>query len=97
MDIKELEKLMILNGIVLRAVPEKEIAIYETGHKDKFPDGTIRYIDAYKREMLVVERVPEHAGTFLTECMPNTSNTVKFTEKVFFGSIEEAMARFQLK
>lgn len=95
MDIKELERLMVANGIVLRAIPDKIVKVYEKEDKEKFPDGTVKYIDAFRREMLVVEQVPKYAGTFVTECVQNTMSMVKFSGKVFYDSIEDAMKCYQ--
>lgn len=91
MDIKELENIMILNGVVLRALPRIMRGIYETRHIDIFPNGTIEYLEEYKREMLVVYTVPKNAGKFIFECARNTMNSVSFAGKKYYDTIEEAV------
>lgn len=91
MEIKELEDIMILNSVVLRAIPTTMRGVYETRHIDEFPDGTIEYLEEYKREMLVVHTVPKNAGKFLIECVKNTRSSVNFEGKKYFDTIEQAM------
>jgi hypothetical protein len=91
MDIKKLEQIMIAHGVVLRAIPEKIVSVIEVYHKDKYPDGRIEYIERYKREMLVVEKIPIHAGKFIFECAKNTNGMIQFYGKRYFDSIDEAV------
>lgn len=91
MDIKELEEIMIEHGVVLRAIPKKVRGVYEKYHADEFPNGTIEYLEDFKREMLVVWSIPKNAGKFTFECEKHTGSTVKFRGKKFFDSIEEAV------
>lgn len=91
MDIKELENIMISHGIVLRAIPKIERSICEKRRANEFPDGKIEYLEEYKREMLVIERIPKYAGKFIFEYKQGTASTVKFTGKKFFDSIEQAV------
>lgn len=86
---------MISHGVVLRAIPEKIRGVYEKRHIDKYPDGVIKYLDDYKREMLVVEIIPKNAGKFIFECARNTNSMVKFMGKKYFDSIEEAVESLQ--
>ena len=89
MDIKELEKMMVEHGLVLRAIPMKVTHVFDTYHADKYPQGTIKYMEEYGREMVVVEKVPENAGKFVVEQVRNTGRTVRFKEDRFFDSIED--------
>lgn len=91
MDIYSLSDIFIENGIVLRAIPHRIREIYDTRHADKFPNGEIRFLEEYKRDMLVVERVPKCAGKFLIECARHTDNMVRFSGR-FFDSIDDAIA-----
>lgn len=91
MDIKELEQIMIKNGIVLRAIPDKVVMVCEKEHIDTFPNGEIQYLDEYKREMLVMETVPDHAGKFLIESDKNTCRNIRFGSEKYYNSIEEAL------
>lgn len=95
MNIKELEDIMVTNGIVLRAIPEEITEIYEKRHIDKFPEGSVRYLERYHREMLVVKRIPRNAGKFIFERAPNTMAVINFRNNKFYDSIEEAMADLQ--
>lgn len=67
LTIKKLEKLMIYHGIVLRAIPERVINICEKSNIDRYPRGVIKYLEDYKREVLVVESVPQNASKFILE------------------------------
>lgn len=95
MDINELERLMIDEGLVIRAIPLKIREIYEVRHKDKYPDGRIEYLAEYKRKMLIVEREPENAGKFLITRGWGTLSTVKFQNDPYFDTIEEAVNYLQ--
>ena len=94
MDIKELEKIMVEHGLVIRVIPQKVRSILEKQHVDKFPDGKIEYLEKYKREMLVVEETPKNAGKFVIECVKHNYADVHFAGKNFYGSIEEAVEDF---
>lgn len=91
MDIRELEAVMVKYGLVIKAVPEKVTGVYEKEHADMFPDGETKYLDEYKRDMLVVESVPEHAGKFLFSQVKNTDSTVRFKGEKFYDSIEHGI------
>lgn len=91
MDLNELNDIFINKGIVLRAIPRKVKGIYEKSHAHDFPDGKIQYLDEFRREMLVLEYVPEHAGEFLIEFAKNTDSIVRFSEKKYFVSLEDAL------
>lgn len=92
MDIKELEQIMVANGAVLRAIPEKVTELYELCHRDRMPDARVEYRDECKREMLVVERAPLHAGKFLLESRQGVGGVVRFNTTKFCDSIEQAVA-----
>lgn len=92
MNIKELESIMIEYGVVLRAIPKTVRGVYEKYHIDKYPNGTIEYLEEYKREMLVVISVPKNAGKFVFECQKNTISGVQFQGNKYFDSIELAIA-----
>lgn len=90
MTIEQLEGIMQEYGIVLRAIPKKTFEVYESCHKDRFPDGKIQYLESYGRDCLVVERIPKHAGEFLIESVKGTGSMVWFQGR-FFPSIEDAI------
>lgn len=90
-NIKELEEIMIAQGVVLRAIPRVTISTLETSHSKDYPNGEIKYLPAYKREMLVIKRFPENGGKFLIETNQDTSSTVRFRGKRYFDSIGEAI------
>jgi hypothetical protein len=65
--------------------------IYEISHKDRYPDGVVYYDDVYrKRDMLRVVKKNDHGGKFMI-CRAGTGETVKFYNRVFFNSIEDAL------
>lgn len=90
-NIKELEEIMIAQGVVLRAIPRVTISTLETSHSKDYPNGEIKYLPAYKREMLVIKRFPENGGKLLIETNQDTSYTVLFRGKRYFDSIGEAI------
>jgi len=100
MTMQELEEIMILKGIVIRAIPMMITGIYETRHASRYPNGVVKYLESYDREMLVVETVPENAGKFMITTEMNTSGVVRFFKSTFtdniykgrfFISLEEAV------
>lgn len=88
MTIEELEELMINRGLVIRAIPKEITHIYEVHYAKRYPNGTVKYMEEYKREMLLVTEVPENAGKFVMNAKSNTETTVKF-HPPFFSSIKE--------
>lgn len=93
MTIQELEKIMQEHGLVIRALPKKKRQVLEAGYKADYPDGTVTYMEEYKREMLVREQdlAPHLAGKFLIQSVKGTSADVHF-EHELFDSIEDAVA-----
>lgn len=82
---------MVEHGIALRAIPLKVRETYEISHAAQIPDGHIMYLEEFKREMLVVERVPQNAGKFAFESSCGTSATVRFQGNAYYDSIKDAM------
>jgi hypothetical protein len=91
MDTQALERIMIQRGLVIRAIPSKVTSVCEARHIDSFPQGTIRYMEQFKRDMLIVERVPRHAGKFIIECDQGTGALVRFSGKQYYDTIEDAL------
>lgn len=91
MTIQELEKIMQEHGAVIRAIPLKIREILEASYEKAYPDGQVMYLDEYKREMLVREYVPKHAGEFCIEAVKSATTTVIFGPQ-FFDSIEDAVS-----
>lgn len=91
MDIKKLEEIMVTHGVVLRAIPRKITGVYEKRHREQFPNARVEYLEKFKREMLIDERVPRNAGKFVFEANKGTESTVKFHADRFYDSIEEAI------
>lgn len=83
MTVKELETAMKEHGAVIRTIPVRQRSIFEVEWKDRYPHGTITYLEGYDREMLVVESVPEHAGKFLIESIVVTGS-VGATDDAWF-------------
>jgi len=91
MKISEIEQMMIEYGVTLRAIPLKVRSIYEVTQADRFPEGKVVYLEKFKREMLIVERVPQNAGKFVFESNCGTVSTVHFCNEVYYDSIEEVI------
>jgi len=47
---KELEEIMIENGIILRDIPRKVKCVYEKFYINKYPNGVIKYLEEFNRE-----------------------------------------------
>lgn len=45
-NIKELEEIMIAQGVVLRAIPRVTTSTLETSHSKDYPNGEIKYLPA---------------------------------------------------
>lgn len=91
MNIEDLEKIMVDYGVVIRAIPKVCRDIIEKRHINEYPDGKIVYLEDFKREMLIIKRIPKNAGKFLLEYNQKTSNMVKFEGKKYFDSITDAI------
>lgn len=91
MNLKELETIMISYGIALRAIPREITEIYEQNHSNKYTNGEIRYLADFKREMLIVRRVPKNAGKFIAEIKVGSGSSVLFNSKKVYDSIEQAI------
>jgi hypothetical protein len=92
MDIKELERLIITNGLVIRAVPLKVFETCEAYHISKYPNGVIHYDERFKRDMLKLEKIPKNAGKFIIERAANTTSQVQFVPNgKYYNSIEDAV------
>ena len=88
MTVQELENIMQKYGAVIRAIPYRTQEIYEAAYKDRFPDGEIRYLEGYDRNMLVVEKTPENSGKFMVETAKHTGSMIRFSSG-YFNSLEE--------
>lgn len=90
MNITELEQIMIEYGVTLRAIPSTVYGIYEKKNAEKYPDGEIKFLEAFKREMLITKHIPKNAGKFIFEYNCGTGDLVRFTGQNYYNSIEEA-------
>lgn len=82
---------MVTHGIIIRAIPQKVRSVYETSHAARYPQGQIQYLEGFHREMLVVERTPDHAGKFIAVKQANTQAGVRFSGCAYFDSIQQAV------
>lgn len=90
-SIEELNEIMIENSLTLRAIPRVRYEYYEVRHAKNYPDGEIKYLDAYKREMLIIKIIPKNAGKFIIMKTPNTNATVIFYSPIFYNNIIDAI------
>lgn len=95
--LETLGKLMVEHNLAIRAVPLVVRGIFDVRHKDKYPDGVIQYLPDFKREMLVTERTPKHAGMFVVEKARGTASAVHFGGKKFYQSLEDIVKEYQEK
>jgi len=84
---KKLEELMLKHNITIRTIPKKITHVYEKRHYKNI--GKIKYIEKFKREMLVIEEYPKNGGKFLIEYINHNDTIVYFTNKKYFNSIKE--------
>ena len=89
--IKALEEIMITHGVTLRAIPRVVTSTLEAQHIKEFPKDEIKYLPAFKREMLIVKSFLENGGKFLVETNQGTDSVVRFRGKKYFDSISEAI------
>lgn len=94
MNVMQMQEIMTTYGLVIRTVPNQVTSILDERHKNKFPDGKIKYLEQYGREMLIVKTIPEHAGKFLIESVNDTGRIVRFSPGKYFDSVEDAINDF---
>lgn len=87
--LEDLQKIMVSNGLTIRAIPVKRRIVVELRHKNDFPNGTLQYLEEFKREMWVEERKNIHGGQFIVESNCGTNATIHFSGKKFYSSLEE--------
>jgi len=92
MTIKELEKIMIEQGVILRAIPLKIHHVYADCDISLHPDGRLEYHKEYKREMTIVDSIPKNAGKFVIESEECTGAMARFYGKKLYDNIEDAIA-----
>lgn len=97
MDIHELGQLMVEHRACLRAIPNKVRSVLEASHADEYPTGKIVFLPEFKREMLVVESVPDHAGQFLVKTGLGTMAMVDFNNLKFYETLEDAIKAMMKK
>ncbi len=97
-DLKELEELLVEHGACIRAIPKTVISVVEVRHvndpeyeRPEFIRKEVVYVERFKREMLVTERVPHHAGMFLVKTGEDTSSMVRFSGKKYYKTLKEAI------
>ena len=88
MTIEQLEEFMVNHGLVIRTIPKEITHIYEAHYAQKYPNGTVKYMEEYKREMLLVTEVPSNAGKFVVSAALHTDSNIRF-HPPFFSSIKE--------
>lgn len=97
-NLKELEELMIKYGGCIRAIPTITRERFEVRHFND-PDlcgpdivkKEIIYQEDFKREMVVIERIPHHAGMFLFETGNITSAQIRFSGKKYYNTLAEVI------
>ncbi len=92
MTIEALGQLMVEHGACIRATPNIVRDVLEARHINEYPDGKIVFLPEYKRNMLVVEKIPKHAGQFLVKTGLSTMARVDFNGAEFYDTLEDAVA-----
>lgn len=94
MGLEILENLMINHGLAIRAIPKNTYSLYEARYIKDYPNGEIKYIEQFKREMLIVKNTIPHGGEFIVEIAQHTNSTVKFSGKQYYKSLDEIIEAF---
>lgn len=89
MDLNSLAPLMVKHGAVIRAIPESIREVFEKRHINDYPNGEVKYLPEYKREMIVTYKHPTLGGKFALTFAKHTNNDVAFAKWLFFDSLEE--------
>jgi hypothetical protein len=90
MDIIAVQNKMIELGLCIRAIPMTRTFIYESRHKDRYPDGVVYYDEYRKVDMLRVVHQNDHGGKFMI-CRTGSGEIVRFNNRLYFDSIEDAL------
>lgn len=86
----EISAILMEHGASIRIIPKEHWSVFEVCHKDMYPDGVVKYLDEYKREMLVVQKENPHAGKVNVGFSTTATGTVTF-EPTFYDSVEDAV------
>lgn len=88
-DLDDFQRLMVKYGAIIRAVPEVINAIVEARHADAYPNGEVKYLEEYHREMLVIAKTSKLGGKFLLTFLKSTRSSVSFNKYEVYNSLEE--------
>ena len=91
MTIEMFEKFVRDNNLVIRTIPKRVKSAFDPTPENvrKYPQGVIKHMSKYGRNMLVVSSVPNHAGEFLVVRATDTMCNVDFSGGVYFKSFNE--------
>ena len=95
MTIQDLEAFMKEYDVTIRVIPEKVRIVVEKSHIKDYPNGKIKYLEEYKREMCVAIRIPDNAGRFIYAKTKDTNSIAMFNSKVVFDSIADLVEYVQ--
>lgn len=90
MIVELLDKFIKEKGLIIRPIPEKVRSVYEASESNinKY-NGEIKYLDKYKRNMLVVYEVPKHAGELLVVQCNHTNKEINYSGGMYFKDLGE--------
>lgn len=96
MDIKELEKVMIEKGAIIRAIPMVETGLVEVRHASQFENKPeystyVKYEEDFKRDMLHLERKLQLGGKFLLAFQKNQLIRTNFNGQLVFDHLEDVI------
>lgn len=90
--LEELNALMLEKGVIIRAIPNCSISVYEPSHFREYPDGRIQYCDTTNRGMLYVERSNGIlANKFLVAQSSGKGNLIRFNTDNVFDSLQDVL------
>jgi hypothetical protein len=98
MDLKELEKLMVEHGLVIRAIPYEKTSVFEIRHKKDYPNAVVFYSAARKCEMIRVTEKNQQGGKFIIAQKSDQGRVMAGFEwgkpTIFYDTIEQAVKSF---
>lgn len=90
MIVELIDKFIKEKSLVIRPIPEKVKSVYEASESNIARyNGEVKYLEKYKRNMLVVYEVPAHAGELLVVQCKHNSKDIDFSGGMYFKDLGE--------
>ena len=97
MIVELVDKFIKEKNLVIRPIPEHVRSVYEASESNIARyNGEVKYLEKYKRNMLVVYEVPAHAGELLVVQCKHTNKEIDYSGGMYFKNLGE-MYRYYSK